>query len=647
MVQLGPVHRLVEQGGTQGVHPAPAFVNLDAAVQVLRVEHLEEALGTAFLADQGAVAFGEGGGRQHQVGAVEGRGLGVVGNDHYLGGGQGGIDLGSRYAGVQVVFQHDDGVGLAADDRVQGGVDGLAAHHRHAEAVGLRHDQAQRTVLLAQLEGLGDVGGGFDQRWIRQGGAGDHQRAVGGDQGVGDALGQGLGFLVQAGDGRRARVDGVGHGETDAGEVSGSGVYTLFGDVVQLGFSQGCDEQRVQRVLADVLHRGVQPRLYAHGVGHGLGFALGGLAHGQGEAGGGLGQVFAEHEHGVVVFDVAQGRDRQRAVIQHVQRQSHAGQFASFHARVEVLGADQLTQAVVALEAGAWRADADDGAAAQQVGGLVQGGVQAQLAAIGEERLAWTVLAVDVAITEAATVAQEVLVHRAVEAVLDAAQFAVALAGADVAAAGAAMADARGELHVPLAVVALGVGLVGEHTGRADLGEVAGELAFQHAVFDATEIHVVVGAIHAQVGAASVVLVVAHAAVAGDAAVHLMSDERAEVLVLVGTLGETVAALVVAGHYRHVLQVAVTAFLAHRAVVRVVGHQPFDDAGAKRLGLFIVDGNPGAVGGRGHAGHDDTTTGVVLVGVLLDRALPAGADATERRVPAEIGDVEAERQTGL
>ncbi len=581
------------------------------------------------------------------MGAVQGGGLGVVGDDHHLGRGQGCVDLGGRYAGVQVVFQYDDGVGLAADDCVQRSIGRLATHHGHAQAVGLRHDQAQRAVLLAQLQGLGDVGGRFDQRRVGQRGAGNDQRALGGNQGIGDALGQGLRFLVQAGDCWGARVDGVGHGEADAGQVGRGGVHALFGDVVELGFSQGSDEQRVQRVLADVLHRGVEPRLHFHRFGHGLGLALGGLAHGQGDAGSGLGQVFAEHEHGVVVFDVAQGRHRQRAVVQHVQGQAHAGQFAGFDTRVEVLGTDQLTQAVVALKAGAWRADTDDGAAAQQVGGLVQGGVQAQLGAIGEERLARAVGAVDVAIAEAAAVAQEVLVDRAVEAVLDAAQFAVALARADVAAAGAAVADARGELHVPLAVVALGVGLVGEHTGRADLGQVAGEFAFQHAVFNAAEVHVVVGAVDAQVGTTGIVLVVAHAAVAGDAAVHLVGDERAEVLVLVGTLGETVAALVVAGHYRHVLQVAVTAFLAHRAVVRVVGHQPFDDAGAKRLGLVIVDGNPGAVGGRGHAGHDDTTTGVVFVGVLLDRTLAAGANATERRVPAEIGDVEAERQTRL
>ncbi|MNN88832.1 hypothetical protein D3C81_2065630 [compost metagenome] len=75
--------------------------------------------------------------------------------------------------------------------------------------------------------------------------------------------------------------------------------------------------------------------------------------------------------------------------------------------------------------------------------------------------------------------------------------------------------------------------------------------------------------------------------------------------------------------------------------MRVVGHQPFNNTGAEGLGLFIFDGDPGVVGGRGHAGHDDTTTGVVLVGVLLDRALAASANAAKGRVPAEIRDIEA------
>lgn len=126
-----------------------------------------------------------------------------------------------------------------------------------------------------------------------------------------------------------------------------------------------------------------------------------------------------------------------------------------------------------------------------------------------------------------------------------------------------------------------------------------------------------------------------------------MGDKRAELLVLVGALGKAITALVVAGHHGHVLQVAMTTLLAHRAVVRVVGHQPFDDAGAEGLGLFIVDADPGVVGGRGHAGHNDAPARIVFIAVLLDRALAAGADAAERRVPAEVRDIKTEGQAGL
>ena len=239
------------------------------------------------------------------------------------------------------------------------------------------------------------------------------------------------------------------------------------------------------------------------------------------------------------------------------------------------------------------------------------------------------------------------MVHRAVEAVLDTADFAIALTGADVASCRATVANARGKLHVPLAVVTLGVGLVGEYAGRADLDQVAGELAFQHAVFDTTEVHVVMGAVDAQIGAAGVILVIAHAAVAGDAAVHLVSDERAEFLVGVGALGEAITALVVTGHHGHVLQVAVATFLAHRAVVRVVGHQPFHHAFAELLGFLVVDGNPGVVRGGCHARHDQAAALVVLVGVLLDRALAAGTNAAQRRMPAEVRNIKSHGEAGL
>src|SRR5690606_4784944 len=200
---------------------------------------------------------------------------------------------------------------------------------------------------------------------------------------------------------------------------------------------------------------------------------------------------------------------------------------------------------------------------------------------------------------------------------------------------------------VPFAVVPLGVGLVGEYPGGADLGQVAGKLALQRAILDSAEIHLVVGAEHAQVGTAGVILVVANTTVTGDAAVHLMGDEGPQFLVHVGALAEAITALVVAGHHRHVLQVAMPPFLAYGTVMRVVDHQPFDDAGAERLGFFIVDRNPAVIRGGGHAGHDQPAAGIVFIAVLLDRALAAGAYAPQRRVPAEVGHIEAEGQAGL
>ena len=77
-----------------------------------------------------------------------------------------------------------------------------------------------------------------------------------------------------------------------------------------------------------------------------------------------------------------------------------------------------------------------------------------------------------------------------------------------------------------------------------------------------------------------------------------MGDEGAQVLVAEGALGEAVAAVAVAGHDGHVLEVALAALVAHRAVVGMVGHQPLDDARAERPGLGVVDGDADAVVGR-------------------------------------------------
>src|SRR5690606_33147473 len=148
----------------------------------------------------------------------------------------------------------------------------------------------------------------------------------------------------------------------------------------------------------------------------------------------------------------------------------------------------------------------------------------------------------------------------------------------------------------------------------------------------------------AKIVAAGIVLIEPHAPIARDAAVHLVVQERAEILIAVRALQAPIAAIVVARHHGHVLQVAFAAFLADRAVVRMVDHQPLDDAGAKvaRLGLVVAD--PEALRRGRHARHHDAAFGVALVAVLLHRALPARADRAHRGMQAEVGQVQAERQ---
>ena len=92
---------------------------------------------------------------------------------------------------------------------------------------------------------------------------------------------------------------------------------------------------------------------------------------------------------------------------------------------------------------------------------------------------------------------------------------------------------------------------------------------------------------------------------------------------------------------------AFAALVAHRAIVRMVHHQPFDDAGAKLPRLGIIDRDAGSVRDWRHAGHDDFAAGVVFVLELFDRALAACAHRAQCRVPAEIREVEpSERQAG-
>ena len=187
----------------------------------------------------------------------------------------------------------------------------------------------------------------------------------------------------------------------------------------------------------------------------------------------------------------------------------------------------------------------------------------------------------------------------------------------------------------------IGVGFIGKYTGGANFSEVAGEFALQVAIGHAAKVDVIVSAERAKIFAARVVVVVAHAAVTGDAAVHLMVNKRPQVLVDVGAFAEAVAAAVVAGHHRHILQVAVAALSADRAVVGVVGHQPFHHA----LRKLLASASSIAIKVLSAAGSWDITDDRACRFrrcTVSPHTLAAGTPRSQCRVPAEIGNIKAE-----
>jgi hypothetical protein len=357
---------------------------------------------------------------------------------------------------------------------------------------------------------------------------------------------------------------------------------------------------------------------------------------------------------GVRAVDVGRRPQPQARVGGDVQHGADGPVVAVGEAEVEVGRADERAERVVGLERGARRAEADGAAAAQQARRGVQGqlpledgGLPSGLAARQPRRHTrrpHPLRRVHELEAEAAAVAEEHLVDVAVEAPLHTAQLAVARRQRGRAAEAAVRAHRRRRLQVPLARVAARERLVVEHAGRADLDEVAAELALQRAALGAAEVHLVAQAEWAEVAAAGVLVVEARAAVAGDAAVELVGDERPEVLVLEGPLAPAVAPVAVPGHDRHVLQVALAALVADRAVVRVAQHHELDHLGAEADRLGVEDVHLRALLRLGHAGHGDLALLPALaVGpVEAHGALAAGADGSEDRVPAEERQIEAE-----
>ena len=200
------------------------------------------------------------------------------------------------------------------------------------------------------------------------------------------------------------------------------------------------------------------------------------------------------------------------------------------------------------------------------------------------------------------------------------------------------MHNGRLALKIPAPPEVAG-GFVGINARRADVDQVAGKGALQHSRGAAAEIDPAADAHHAQIPVSGEFLVVPRAAIALDAAVHFVLDQRSQVLVVVGALEAPVAAQAMATGNGQVLQQAVSAFVAHRAVVGMVEHEPFDDVPPEIHGFGIRGGNHHAVLGVDHAAHLDALDRSLRKGHGTD---PAGPHRSQGRVIAEARDHDAQ-----
>jgi hypothetical protein len=143
-----------------------------------------------------------------------------------------------------------------------------------------------------------------------------------------------------------------------------------------------------------------------------------------------------------------------------------------------------------------------------------------------------------------------------------------------------------------------------------------------------------------QVFTSGVIVVIANTTITLDAAVHFMVNEWSQVLIGERSFFIMIAAVIVARHDGHILQMATPAFIANGAIVRVIGHKPFYNLAAKRFGGFVGHRYPQTVFYIFHATHHQFAMGIVLIFKHLHRALTAGAHTAQGGMPAEIWQID-------
>ena len=178
----------------------------------------------------------------------------------------------------------------------------------------------------------------------------------------------------------------------------------------------------------------------------------------------------------------------------------------------------------------------------------------------------------------------------------------VAHAERGLAAVRAVRADGADVVHLPGPRL-VAVGAAGERAHRADVDAGAALVALQMVALVGRDFRNHAAVDHAQRVHAHAFVADAHAAVAQNAARRIEEHHRRKLLFVHVDLGFGEAAFARAVAEHHVLQFALAAFVAHRAIQRMVGEQEFQHVFARGGHLRRFGAHHHAFGHRQRAGR--------------------------------------------
>ncbi len=237
---------------------------------------------------------------------------------------------------------------------------------------------------------------------------------------------------------------------------------------------------------------------------------------------------------------------------------------------------------------------------------------------------------------KARLVAQPLLVHVFIQPRQDTQHFRAARIDADVSADRVQHIDAV-DLHQFPGPRHERIGLGGQRADRAKVDDVGGQFGTQRLFDIGADFHMLAAAGRAEIGHAGDFRDEADAARAVDAARHHRLHQRAEILVLHRALVLGKARVIHAIAHGLVLQVALAALVADRAIQRMVDQQEFHHAAARVAHHGVVGVHHHAVGDRIGAGGDRLRRRFFD----LDQAHAAVAGDRQALVVAEARDLDA------